>query len=527
MSHILQFIGNTINPNNQADALLALEELLSYKETDELFYNCGLLSANLGDFDKSLYYYAKALDINPHYNQALFDLGALNSHLGYYEKALYYANLLIDIDPNYNNILMHLANLYSNVGKHNLSLDTFNKAISSNPHNLNLWADFFLCLNYVDMGIEDRIVLRNKFSELLPQNNYTKPIERSDKIKIGYVSSDFRNHAVSYFTKGLITKHSKEKFDVYFYSLSSIEDSITQEFKTNGNYKDCSRLNTQELYNLIVDDNIHILIDLNGFTQSNRIELFLHNPAPIQITWLGFLNSLGIPQIQYKITDVNLIHPENEYYYSEKLISLDNSLVYDPPSDFPDITELPYNKNGFVTFGFFNNLKKLKHSVFDTWIDIFKNHSNCKLIMLKSKYSEYNEFIESYFNSKGFHNIEFKEEGNLYQLMEYMNQVDIALDPFPHSGGATTGHCLWMGVPVITLEGTLEFERISSSILKNVGLNDFVSKNQDSYIQIGSIIDFKRLEYIRSNIRNNFPNPNEIIKNLESKLIMVYDSHCQ
>lgn len=525
MKSLIQFISNSITSDNQADALSALEELLMYKETEDSLYMCGLISANLSNFNKSLYYYTRLLDINPSHKQALFDLGALSSHLGNYENSLHYANLLIDIDPEYNNILLHTANLHSDIGDYNSSIDIFNRAIQSNPYNLNLWFDLFLSLNYVNLNIEDRITLRNKFSSILPNSNPNEILERTERIKIGYVSSDFRNHAVSYFTKGLITKHSKDIFDVFFYSSSYVEDDITEEFKTNGIYKNCSNLNTQEFYQLIKNDGIHILIDLNGFTQSNRIEIFLHNPAPIQITWLGFLNSLGIPQIQYKITDGKLVDKKLENYYSEKLISLKNSLVYDPPKEYPDIRELPHKKNGFITFGFFNNPKKLNEQVFDVWLEIFKYHNNCKLIIVKSKYDAYNKSIQSYFNSRGFYSIEFKEESNLYQLMEYMSQVDIALDPFPHSGGATTAHCLWMGVPVLTLEGNLEFERISSSILKSVGLDEFISENQQEYIQKGISLDFERIEVIRYNIRERFPNANETIKELEGNLINLYNSH--
>jgi len=527
MKSTIEFINNNITPNNQNEALSALEELLLYKETVELLYSCGLISANLGNFNKSLHYYTKVLEINPNHKQTLFDLGALNSHIGDFDNSIHYANRLIEIDPEYNNILMHLANMHSNMGNHNLSIENFKKALQINPYNLNLWGDLFLSLNYINLSIEERILIRNKFSELLPHVKHNSIIKKTNKIKLGYISSDFRNHAVSYFTKGLITKHSKDKFEVFFYSVSGIEDDITEQFKSNGKYQNCSKMNTEELNNLIKHDGIDILIDLNGFTQSNRIEVFLQTPSPIQITWLGFLNSLGIPQIQYKITDKNLVDENLENYYSEKLISLKNSLIYDPPIKYPDISELPYYKNGYVTFGFFNNTKKLNTNVFDTWLEIFKNHKNCKLMIIRSKYEKYNDFIKSYFSSKGFYDIEFKDEVGLYQLMDYMGQVDVALDPFPHSGGATTGHCLWMGVPVLTLEGDLEFERISSAILKNVGLNDFVSNEQLEYTQKGSHLNFDRLQDIRMNIRKRFPDPTRVIKDLEDKLILIYDSHCQ
>lgn len=524
MKFLLEFIHNSITSENQESALSALEELSEIKESDDIFYSCGLINANLGNFPKSFYYYNKVLELNPTHKQALYDLGALNSFIGDWDSSIIYGEKLISIDPAYNNILVHVANTYSYLGNYDKSINYFQKILDNDPYNLLAWSDLFLSLNYINVELHERIMLRDKFNLLLSSfSNNQISIKRKQKIKIGYVSSDFRNHAVSYFIKGLITKHNKDKFDVYFYSISPIQDDITEIFKSKGSFIDCSKIETDSLIQVIKNDDIDILIDLNGFTQSNRLEVFLNNAAPIQITWLGFLNSLGIPSIKYKISDKNLIESEYESYYSEDIIKLENSLVYDPPSEYPDITELPYDNNGYMTFGYFNNLRKLNNNVLDVWIEIFKHHSNCKLIMIKSKYNKSNDDIVSYLNSHGFFNIELKDESSLYTFMENMNEVDIALDPFPHSGGATTAHCLWMGVPVLTIEGKLEFERISSSISKVVGLNNFICKDEQDYVKKGSSIDFERLKYIRYDLRNRFPKAENVIQELESKLLDIYE----
>ena len=166
MNSALQFINNNITPNNQKLALSALEELLQFKESDDLYYSCGLISANLNEFNNSLYYFNKALELNPYHKQSLFDLGAISSHLGNWDNSIMYGDRLIDLDPSYNNILIHVANTYSYVGNHNISIEYFKKAIDINPYNLTAWSDLFLSLNYVDINIEDRISLRNKFSSL-------------------------------------------------------------------------------------------------------------------------------------------------------------------------------------------------------------------------------------------------------------------------------------------------------------------------------------------------------------------------
>ena len=518
MNSALQFINNNITPNNQKLALSALEELLQFKESDDLYYSCGLISANLNEFNNSLYYFNKALELNPYHKQSLFDLGAISSHLGNWDNSIMYGDRLIDLDPSYNNILIHVANTYSYVGNHNISIEYFKKAIDINPYNLTAWSDLFLSLNYVDINIEDRISLRNKFSSLFSSliKNESPQLQKRNKYKVAYISSDFRNHAVSYFLKGLITKHNKEKFDIYFYSCSNIEDDITEQFKNSGNFINCYNMSTEDVVQRIKNDEIDILIDLNGFTQSNRLELFLYNCAPIQVSWLGFLNSLGIPSIKYKISDENLIDNETEGYYYENIIKLKNSLIYDPPSIYPEITPLPYTKNQFITFGYFNNLRKLNVNVLDTWVEIFKNNPNCKLIIIKSSFDKLNQNLVSYFNSKDFFNIELRDESTLYDLMHNISEVDIALDPFPHSGGATTAHCLWMGVPVLTIDGKIEFERISSSISKSLGLDIFIAKDKDQYMKKGIHLDMNELENIRCNLRSRFPKAESVIHELES-----------
>lgn len=525
MKSLIDFINQNTTPENQDLALKATEDLLQIYESEDLLYNSGLLSANLGDFQRALYYYQRLLNANSNHKQALFDLGALYSHLGDLDKSIEYAQNLIKIDPNYNNIQMHLANAYSNAGNHKKASEFYQLALKDNPYNLSVWSDLFLSLNYTNVSIDDRITIRNEFTKLLKTDSNQLINNKNTKIRLGYISSDFRNHAVAYFTKGLITKHDSNIFDIYFYSLSHINDEITEEFKNTGVFKNCCDLSDIELINVISEDKIDILIDLNGFSQPNRIQIFFQNIAPIQITWLGFLNTLGIPTINYKISDIHLIDDEVEDYYTEDIIKLNNSLVYDPPSEFPEISQLPYDNNGFVTFGFFNNTRKLHTNVCDKWIEIFKKHEACKLRIIKNKYEKYNQNLKSYFNSKGFTNIEFIEESSMYEFMKNISSVDIALDPFPHSGGATTAHCLWMGVPVLTIEGKLEFERISSSILKTVGLEMFVCKNQDEYVEKGSSLDFNTIRDIRFNLRSRFPKYSEVVEQLESELISIYKVH--
>jgi protein O-GlcNAc transferase len=526
MNHLkeLSEFSLTQGKNNQILVLNVLENHLSENQDSEISFYAGLISANLGLFDKSIFYYEQCLEGNPKNIKALYDLGAINFLLGNYDKGISYGELVVDIDSTYQKILQHLANSYSQKGDYSKSYYYFNKALEVYSNDFSVWGDYFLSLNYTNIDIESRKEIQKKFMDCFSSEINFPKINPKSKIRLGYVSEDFKDHAVSYFYKGLITKHSKEKFEVYYYSTSQYEDDITEIYKSSGNFKQVK--NSENLYHLIKEDDIDILIDLNGFTRGNSLDVFYNTPAPIQITWLGFLNTLSLASVPYKITDKNLISELATNYYNEELIILDNSLYYDPPTYYPDISESPYSKNQFITFGFFNNFRKITTDVLDSWCSILTSYQNAKLIFIESDYSNHNDALKEVLNSRGFFNIETRKSSNIFEFMNTISEVDIALDPFPHVGGVTTAHSLWMGVPVLTLRGNIEFERISSALLENVGLSDFIGNSKEDYINKGKNIDMKKVIEYRKTLRGKFPSNSIIIEQLESALINIYNKKC-
>lgn len=310
---------------------------------------------------------------------------------------------------------------------------------------------------------------------------------------------------------------------MYFYSTNSFEDSITEIFKKSGDFKSIE--DSETLYHTIKQDDIDILVDLNGYTRGNKLDVFIHNPSPIQVSWIGFLNSMYLSSIQYKITDRNLIDESIKDYYTESLITLNNCLLYDSPNDCPHITPSPYEINGYLTFGFFNNFRKLNGDVLDTWVSILLSHKNFKFVLMKSDFQEQIKYVISYLNQRGFDNIEVLNNVDIREFMECIGSVDVCLDPFHHVGGVTTAHSLWMGVPVLTLEGNLESERISYASLKNVGLDSFITKSKDEYILKGIEIPIHKLKDIRNNIRYMFPKREYVLNELEMAFTIIYNQH--
>jgi len=509
---------------NQKIAIEFIESQLKEQELDSLYYELAILSADVEDFQKAIYYIDVALTINPQHKDSLYDRGAVLFAIGRWEEAIGTANYLVTLDENYRNVLVRLGGAYSHLGNNQKAVECYTRALELNSGNLEAWSDLFLCLNYVENTPDELYSYYQKFYGMLNENITPNPtIHNNSKIRIGYVSSDLRNHAMSYFLKGLITNHNKENFEVYYYHNNLIEDDITDIFKKSGNYTNSYSLTNEELYRLIKEDCIDVLIDLNGHTQGNRLPVFIWGASPIQISWFGFLNTTGIPAMTHRFLERDLASDEVKSHYTEQLVELTQSFHYSPPLNCPAITEAPCKSNGFITYGFFNNIKKINMECLQAWVEILKVKKDSRFIVIGSENEEINKQIKMFFNENGIDNIEIKNQTkDIHSFMEIISQVDVALDSFPHVGGATTAHTLWMGVPVITLRGNWEYERISSSLLKSVNLDECIATTIEEYIQKSVDISKDYIQEKRMELRSKFPNYAPILEDIEGDIMRIY-----
>lgn len=509
---------------NQSIAIEYIESQLKEQELDSLYYNLAILSADNGNFQKSIEYFNIALSINPQHKDSLYDRGAVLFAVGKWEEAIATANYLVSLDENYRNVLVRLGGAYSHLGDNQKAVECYKRAIELNEDNLEAWSDLFLCLNYTETNSDKIYPHYQKFYQMLKDKiTLNSTFHNNSKIKIGYVSSDLRNHAMGYLLKGLITNHNKDNFEVYYYHNSPIEDDITDIFKKSGNYTNSYYLTNEELYRRIKEDQIDVLIDLNGHTQGSRLPVFIWGASPIQISWFGFLNTTGIPAMTHRFLERDLASDEVKSHYTEQLVELTQSFHYSPPSNCPSITEAPCKSNGFITYGFFNNIKKINMECLQAWVEILKVKKESRFKFIGSESEEINRSIIAFFNENGINNVECKDlTKDIYSFMEIISQVDVALDSFPHVGGATTAHTLWMGVPVITLRGDWEYERISSSLLKSVNLDDCISNSIEEYIEKAINISEGYIQEKRMELRSKFPDYAPILEDIEGDIMRIY-----
>jgi protein O-GlcNAc transferase len=331
-----------------------------------------------------------------------------------------------------------------------------------------------------------------------------------NKIKIGFISGDLRNHSVNFFLKDLIQKLDKNFF--YTIALSNLEiskhDEITKFYQKN--FREWHNIYDYEdtiLIKFIRSLEIDILIDLNGFTYGNRISVLAARCAKIQIEWMGYNNTTGLENMDFIIADKNMIKKDEEIYYSEKIIyfpKIWNAMYI--PDDLPAVNKAPYIKNKIFNYGSFNNFKKISNSTVRVWSKIL-NNSNSQIYLKNSGgFNEelYNNLLQKFLN----HGVEKKKliflaRSSQKDFLKDYHKIDLALDTFPYTGVTTTFQALLMGVPVLTLKGFNMNSRCGESININLGMKEFIAINEDDYVE--KAISFQtdpQLGFLRNNLRS-------------------------
>ena len=330
-------------------------------------------------------------------------------------------------------------------------------------------------------------------------------------LRIGYVSSDFRHHAVSHFIEPVLAAHDKNKFQLFAYYHHTVVDDMTKRIQSHvSHWRSLVGKSDTDIAAMIRADGIDILIDLAGHTATNRLPMFARKPAPMQVTWLGYPNTTGLSTMDYRITDAFADPPGmTDAFHTEKLHRMPETFsCYSAPADAPAVAPLQAKRTGRVTFGSFNNFAKITAEVITVWSNILKRIPTATLFL---KYKDLEsvpmtQYIHNQFMTRGVLVSQLRIQGDDASHVEHMaryNNIDIALDPFPYNGTTTTLDALWMGVPVITLAGASHVGRVGVSQMSNLGLQELIAKNQDDYVNIAVELagNIEKLSALRAGMR--------------------------
>ncbi len=329
-------------------------------------------------------------------------------------------------------------------------------------------------------------------------------------LRLGFVSPDFCRHPVGYFLVRALENLDRGQCEVVCYSNRTRRDPLAARFHAAASlWRDVVGWSDDQTARHIRDDRIDILFDLSGHTHGNRLLTFARRPAPIQITWIGYEGATGLSAIDYLLADRHVAPIGAEQPDCEKVLRLpDGYVCYDPPADAPDVGPLPAAKKGYVAFASFNNPAKINREVAAVWARILRRTPASRLSLKYAGLADEavrRRFLDL-FAAEGVdpQRLELTPPCSYDEYLAGYNQVDIALDPFPFSGGATTCEALWMGVPVLTCPGPTFASRHGLSYLSNVGLTETIATGVDDYIEraVSLAGDLPRLAAIRAGLRD-------------------------
>ena len=311
--------------------------------------------------------------------------------------------------------------------------------------------------------------------------------EKNKKIKLGILSADLKaGHSITYFLKTILLNYNKKEIEIYLFS-NQIDDKVISPEITNLVYKTINIGKLSELIalNKIREFNLDIMIDVMGYTSRNRIGLFKNRIAKKQIIWMGYCNTSGLKNMDYIISDPNLIMPDEQKLYAEKVIYLPQIWNCHSGFNFERIEHpAPFKKNNYFTFGSFNNFDKVNSDVIETWSNILKHVKNSKLVLKSGKqYHSFKRVMDLFKKNNVLDSIVFLEKKKkLDDHLDTYKSIDLALDTYPYNGVTTSFEAIWMGVPVLTMAGYNFNSRCGESINKNLGIENLIAKSSEEYV---------------------------------------------
>ncbi len=490
-----------------------LKQLEVYPQSYELNTVVANLYGDSGNASAGIGYALKALEISPSSIRAIVAYAYLLNLKNCPCKAL---EVLAAAPASYENdfnFLLQRSLILRNLGKSREALADLQKVIEQNPTLASARSNYLLYLHDVP-GLSAAAIFKaheNYGHYCAPSyqaRQHGKIILR-DKINLGFVSADFRRHSVCYFLLPLLENLDRNEFRIFLYSNNKKNDEVTEELKALADhFYDITGKNDKDAAEIIETDNIHVLFDLSGHTSGNRLGIFSLKPAPVQVNWLGYPDTSGISAMDYRLVDP-VTDPVGESLTTEEQKRIAGGfLCFKPDSNMPDVSELPADQNGYITFGSFNNLAKTGPDLLNLWAEIIKGVDDSRLCLKSPAFSEESgrERVLKIFADKGIaaeRIILLDRSTTQFEHLNEYSKIDIALDTFPYNGTTTTFEALYMGVAVITLKGQTHVQRVGASILERLDLKPLIASSAADYYNFASALARQRddLRNLRQSLR--------------------------
>lgn len=410
--------------------------------------------------------------------------------------------------------LNNLANVAATQGDVDAALDLYRQAHATAPHDAAVHSNLLFHMTHM-AGLDPAVVfeehrrygrIQEALAPLAPPQ--VPPLAAGGRLRVGYVSPDFCDHALNFWFEAVLANHDSSRFEVVCYHTGPRQDHVTQRLKgLVALWRSVHGATPDGLAAMIQGDGIHILVDLAGHTAHNALPAFARKPAPVQVSYLGYPNTTGLTRIDYRLVNSPTILPVEHQRYTETLVALRRSAVFRPPQDAPPVTPLPMAASGRPRFGSFNKAQKISAPVYDLWAELLRQEPQASLLMVVpgGDDPDWQAHYRAFFEQRGIAGDRVDTVGlrPLREFMEVVSQVDVALDPFPYGGGTTTLITLWMGVPVICLYGEGPADGVSAGSMHSVGLPSWAAYDRASYLAAAreAVADADALAALRGDLR--------------------------
>lgn len=484
----------------------------------EAHYNLGDLLLDQGQLDDALTCFERAVTLKPDFVDAYNSLGIVQRDLGRLDQASVCFERAIALRPEFPAAHTNLGTLALDRGDREAAYACFRRALDIDPRYADAYSNLLFAAQY-DPGYTsarlhaEHLEFGRRFEDPLrsrwPSHELSPDLGR--RLRIGFVSGDLRAHPVGYFMENVLANLDRQVLDVTLYPTLSRSDALSRRLQDLGvAWHPLFGLSDDQAARRIAGDGIDILVDLSGHTAGNRLLVFARKPAPVQVSWLYF-STTGLQAIDFLLCDRHVVPPDEARHFVEQPWYLpDSYLCFTPPTDDVPIAPPPALRNGYVTFGCFNNLVKINDAVVALWAQVLSAVPEARLLLKAGQLKDLSvqQAMCRRFAAHGIDPDRLTLEGpssRAHYLSAY-NRIDIALDPFPFPGGTTTVESLWMSVPVLTRRGDRFIAHAGESILHTVGLPDWIAADDGDYVAkarhfAGAPQELARL---RTNLRAQF-----------------------
>jgi protein O-GlcNAc transferase len=516
-------------------------------EIAEVHYNLALTHDQLGQLAPAIAAYQAALELKPGFPPAALGLLTALRANAEYQRALHWYSAHARDSPDTAELRCAVAAALADVFRIDEAVSHLERALALAPRSAQVHSDYAAAL--VERGeVDEALALLRRAMELEPENpshhsklvyllpfsdkvepalilaearafgaryaapppesvqhENTRDLER--KLRVGYVSPDFRMHPAVLFLLPLFRHHDRTRVHVTCYSNVHRPDAVTAELRSLvDEWRDISTLDDERASQLVRHDRIDILVDLAQHSAGNRLLLFAKKPAPVQVAWLGYPGTTGVPAMDYRLTDPGLDPPElGDGYGTETLVWLpDTFWCYAPLSEDPAVSELPALRNGYVTFGSLNSFKKVSDAALHLWAQVLRAVPSSRLVLVAPPGVAHDR-VRRVMHEQGVEPERLELVGPMPrpEYLRTYQRVDIGLDPIPYGGGTTSLDAFWMGVPVVTLPGETAVSRAGAAIARNLQLVNLAADSTQQYVAAAASLagDPRGLAALRGGLR--------------------------